>query len=182
MYNIGLVITAKAAGRDLIRQLAFRKVCLIESDDTEGVLQIVYNNIGQELSGRPLPIFHVIHLRFAKLTRRELYSQLRFLSAHPMLFTHMALVICEVSASLKITYRELAQHVVKSGRHRINIDFFLVLCSKTVGDLYLVSSEVAFLSNSALDYFHHLDEPGIYSTEKDITPQEVSANDQGLGY
>lgn len=175
MYNIGLVITAKAAGRDLIRQLAFRKVCLIESDDTEGVLQIVYNNIVQELPGRLLPLFHVIHLRFAKLSRRELYSQLRFLSAHPVLFTHMALVICEVDASLDITYANIAHLLEQKGQHRLNMDYFLVLSTKTTGEVYKVYSESEFLRKSAIDYFNHLGEPGQYlipSTKPAFTPKE----------
>lgn len=162
MYTIGLVITAKAAGRDLIRQLAFRKVCLLESDEIEGLLRIVYNNIGP-LTDQVFPLFHVIHLRFAKLSRRELQGQLRFLSGHPLLFTRMALVICEVSAGLNIRYSDIAQMLDQKGRHRINMDYFLVLCTKTTDDIYKVYSEGAFLCNSAIDYFHHLGEPGHYS-------------------
>lgn len=158
MYKIGLVITAKAASRDLVRQLIFRKVCLLESDDTDGTLRVVYDNIDKD-GDRPFPFFHVVHLRFAKLSRRELNSQLRFLAAHPLLFTRMALVICEVDASLKIDYRSIAQLLEQKCQHRLNMDYFLVLGNKSADDVYELAGEASFLVRSAIDYFNHLGEP-----------------------
>lgn len=161
MYKIGLVITAKAAGRDLLRQLIFRKVSLLESNITEKSLKVIYNNIEND-TGRPLPFFHVIHLRFAKLSRRELYSQMRFLSTHSLLFTRMALVVCEVDAVLNIDYWELAQLLDQKCQHRINMDYFLVLCNKSVDDIHELVGEASFLCLSASDYFNHLGEQGRY--------------------
>ncbi|OLY92131.1 hypothetical protein [Cnuella takakiae] len=136
----------------------------MESDETEGSLQIIYNNIGLN-QDRVLQLFHVVHLRFAKLNRRELNNQLRFLGSHPMLFTHMVLVICEVDASLGIKYVDIAQVLEQRSAHRLNMDYFLVLCNKSEEDTYRVSSVMPFICQSAIDYFSQLGEPGNYLIE-----------------